>query len=53
MNISFVNSKMTAYKEYGKFKNIISEFVQFYQLDNYCFKEIDRYLWQLGKQYFN
>ena len=37
-------------KEYCKFKNIITQFMKFYKLDNYTFKEIDMYLWQLGKE---
>ncbi|MEI0699478.1 hypothetical protein R4K92_11170 [Brachyspira intermedia] len=37
-------------KEYCKLKNIITQFMKFYKLDNYTFKEIDRYLWQLGKE---
>ena len=39
-------------KEYCKLKNIITQFMKFYKLDNYTFKEIDMYLWQLGKYYF-
>ena len=37
-------------KEYSEFKNIITQFIKFYKLDNYTFKEIDMYLWQLGKE---
>lgn len=47
---NFYNFKNEDLKEYGKFKNIIFEFIKFYKLDKYCFKQIDMYLWQLGKK---
>lgn len=39
-------------KDYGKFKSIISEFQKKYKLEEFSFKELDRYLWQIGKRYF-
>ena len=39
-------------KCYEKFKNILYDFQSFYGLDSYTLKELDRYLWQLGKEYF-
>ncbi len=39
-------------KVYQKFKNILIKFKKFYKLDKYNFKELDRYLWQFGKEYF-
>lgn len=39
-------------KDYKKFKEILNQFMGFYGLEEYSFKEIDRYLWQLGKKYF-
>jgi len=40
-------------KEYASFKKIIYEFKEFYELENYTIKEIDRYLWQLGRNNFS
>lgn len=40
-------------KNYTKFKSILNEFKTFYKLDDYNLKQIDQYLWQLGKDYFN
>lgn len=37
---------------YPKFKNILIKFKEFYKLKKYNFKELDKYLWQLGKEYF-
>lgn len=39
-------------KDYGRFKNILMEFRLFYDLEEYNIKEIDKYIWQLGKEYF-
>lgn len=39
-------------KIYPKFKNILIEFRSFYGLENYNLKELDKYLWQFGKEYF-
>ena len=39
-------------KDYPKFKDILINFKKYYNLDEYKLKEIDRYLWQLGKKYF-
>lgn len=39
-------------KDYSKFKSILIDFRRFYDLEVYSLKEIDRYLWQLGKEYF-
>ena len=39
-------------KEYPNFKNILFDFRKHYELD--CnLKELDRYLWQLGRKYFS
>jgi len=40
-------------KNYPRFKSILEEFRSFYQLDKYNLKELDKYIWQLGKTYFN
>ena len=39
-------------KDYPKFRAILLEFRRFYHLDMYNLKDIDRYVWQLGKEYF-
>jgi hypothetical protein len=39
-------------KNYVKFKNILLNFGRFYSLTPYNLKEIDKYLWQLGKEKF-
>lgn len=39
-------------KVYPKFKNIVIQFRSFYGLEMYNFKELDKYLWQFGKEYF-
>lgn len=47
---SFRNNEL---KIYTRFKSILEEFRRFYHLDKYNLKELDKYLWQLGKKYFN
>ena len=49
----FYNFQSKDLKEYCKFKNVVFEFIKFYNLNNYSFKQIDKYIWQLGKDYFN
>lgn len=39
-------------KDYSKFKSILIEFRAFYGLEKYKLKQIDQYVWQLGKEYF-
>ena len=39
-------------KDYVRFKNILIDFRGFYDLDTYNLKQIDQYVWQLGKDYF-
>ncbi len=39
-------------KDYIKFKRILTNFRTFYSLDKYNLKQIDQYLWLLGKDYF-
>ena len=40
-------------KIYPRFKSILEEFRRFYGLEQYDLKSLDKYLWQLGKTYFN
>lgn len=48
----FSDFKSSDLKEYGKFKNILIEFRAFYGLDRYGLKDIDKYIWQYGKEHF-
>ncbi len=36
-------------KDYGKYKEILLTFKEYYDIDEYSLKDLDRYLWQLGK----
>jgi len=40
-------------RNYARFKSILMEFRSFYHLDSYNWKELDKYLWQLGRANFN
>lgn len=48
----FASFKTPELKEYAKFKRTLIDFRAFYNLDQYNLKEIDKYMWQLGKKYF-
>ena len=39
-------------KDYIRFKSALIDFRKFYGLEKYNLKEIDKYIWQLGKEYF-
>ena len=39
-------------KDYRKFKGILLYFQRYYKLERFNLKEIDRYLWLLGKDFF-
>ena len=39
-------------KQYDKFKQIILAFRAYYGLSKYTLKEIEQYIWQLGKEFF-
>ena len=39
-------------RDYTKYKNIILKFRSFYELQDYDLKQIDKYLWIKGKEYF-
>ena len=49
---NFYNFQNSDLKIYKNFKNIILAFRSFYKLEKYDIKDIDKYLWQLGKDYF-
>lgn len=48
----FAEFKKDDLKDYKKFKEILVIFKKYYDIDEYNLKDIDRYLWQLGKKYF-
>lgn len=48
----FSNFAISELKNYSRFKDILIEFSNFYELDQYNLKLIDKYIWQLGKEFF-
>lgn len=48
----FYNFKNEDLKDYCKFKNILLKFREYYGLQEFSLKELDKYLWQFGKFYF-
>ena len=46
---SFKNDDL---QDYIKFKAILEEFKVYYSLEQYNLKDLDKYLWLLGKEYF-
>ena len=46
------NFKNEDLKDYSKFKAILLNFQQLYGITQYTLKDLDRYLWQLGKKHF-
>lgn len=45
----FTNNNL---KDYVIFKKVLSDFKTYYSLEQYSLKELDKYLWLLGKEYF-
>ena len=39
-------------RDYNRFVEVLDEFKKFYNLEDYSVKQLDMYLWQLGKEYF-
>ncbi len=48
----FARFKNDELKNYNCFKSLLIDFKTFYGLDRYNLKQIDQYIWQLGKDYF-
>ena len=48
----FYEFKKDDLKDYAKFKEVLIAFKKYYNLDEFNLKELDMYLWQLGKEYF-
>lgn len=49
---NFTRFSTAELKDYKRFKDILLSFRDYYGLGNYNLKLIDKYLWQLGKEYF-
>ena len=48
----FSHFKVSDLKDYPTFMSVIQDFQRFYGLKQYNVKQLDQYLWQLGKKYF-
>lgn len=48
----FASFKTPNLRDYARFKEILIAFRAFYGLEEYNLKQIDKYIWQLGKEYF-
>lgn len=48
----FSNFKKNDLKDYVKFKKVLIDFKKYYDIDNYNLRDIDKYLWIAGKEYF-
>lgn len=47
----FCEFKRNDLKNYKEFSRILQEFIKFYDLKRYSLRQIDQYLWLLGKEY--
>lgn len=50
--VEFSVFKLSELKDYPKFKKVVDDFRNHYGLTEFNYKELDQYLWQLGKKYF-
>jgi len=48
----FMNFSQTDLKDYVGFKSILEGFQKRYKLEAFSLKQIDQYIWQLGKEFF-
>ena len=48
----FTSFRTEELKDYKRFKEILMAFRTYYGLEQFSLKEIDKYLWQFGKEYF-
>lgn len=49
----FYSFKKEELKNYSEFKKVIISFIKYYNLGLFNFKQIDQYLWLLGKDYLS
>lgn len=48
----FSNFKKDDLRDYTKFRNALYDFKKFYDIDEFNLRDIDKYLWIAGKEYF-
>ena len=48
----FADFKKVDLKDYLKFHEVLMKFIEFYNLEEFNIKQIDQYLWQIGKENF-
>ena len=48
----FASFKKDELKKYGRFLEVIRDFMEHYKLNNFSLREIDIYLWLSGKKHF-
>ncbi|MEX1376796.1 MAG: hypothetical protein AB1Z23_04880 [Eubacteriales bacterium] len=48
----FFDFKNDDLRDYRKYTDILNRFKSYYEIENFNVKEIDIYLWQLGKEHF-
>ena len=48
----FSNFRKVDLKDFSIFKSVVIDFKSFYNLNDYSLKDINRYIWQLGKEYY-
>jgi len=48
----FFRFKKGNLREYTMYREILIRFREFYGLEKFSLKQIDKYLWQAGKKYF-
>ena len=50
---TFSDFRLSNLKDYPTYMKVIYDFQKHYGLEQFNVKELDQYLWQLGKKYFN
>jgi hypothetical protein len=48
----FSNFKKSDLKNYSKFRSVLYDFKKYYDIDEFNLRDIDKYLWIAGKEYF-
>ena len=51
-NDGFSSFKKSDLKNYVVFKSVLEDFRRYFKLEKYSLKQIDQYIWQLGKEFF-
>jgi hypothetical protein len=50
--LKYFMTEGTGWREYPQYVEIVKKFMETYGLGNFTFKQIDRYIWQAGREYF-